>query len=88
MEFQYATYVETLGRMDETIERLKTLRVLDPLNLETSIFLIWHDALSGTRQTPEFKEFPVAFGVVELFRATGEWNDYCQPVGADDFECV
>jgi tetratricopeptide (TPR) repeat protein len=50
-------------------------------------FLIWHDALSETRKTAEFGQFLEEYGVVELFRSTGEWNDYCRPVGEDEFEC-
>lgn len=51
-------------------------------------FLIWHDVLSETRRTPGFKAFLTELGFVDLFRSTGEWNDYCRPVGASDFECI
>lgn len=52
-------------------------------------FLIWHDILSETRQTPEFKQFLRDLGFVELWRQTGQWGDYCKPLPVgDDFECV
>lgn len=52
-------------------------------------FRMWHDVLSETRQTPEFKRFLIDLGFVDFWRQTGEWNDYCQPLpGGDDFECV
>ena len=51
-------------------------------------FLIWHDVLSDTRRTPAFKQFLRDLGFVDLWRQTGEWNEYCQPLrGGDDFEC-
>jgi adenylate cyclase len=52
-------------------------------------FLIWHDVLSETRRTPEFRQFMRDLGFVELWRQTGEWGDYCKPLpGNDDFECI
>jgi TolB-like protein/tetratricopeptide (TPR) repeat protein len=52
-------------------------------------FRMWHEVLSETRQTPEFKEFLIDLGFAELWRETGDGNDYCQPLpGGDDFECV
>jgi hypothetical protein len=45
--------------------------------------------LSETRQTPEFKQFLIDLGFVDLWRQTRDWNDYCRPLpGADDFERV
>lgn len=52
-------------------------------------YLLWSDILSETRQTPAFKQFLRDLGFVDLWRKTGQWGDYCQPLpGGDDFECV
>jgi TolB-like protein/Tfp pilus assembly protein PilF len=51
-------------------------------------FIMWHAALSETRRTPEFKTFLRELGFVDLWRETGEWNEYCHPIGGDDFECI
>ena len=29
----------------------------------------------------------IGWRYVDLWRETGEWNDYCRPLGEDDFEC-
>jgi hypothetical protein len=26
-------------------------------------------------------------GIVDYWRQSGRWRDFCRPVGADDFEC-
>jgi adenylate cyclase len=51
-------------------------------------FVMWDPTLSETRKTPAFKQFLRDLGFVELWRKTGEWNDYCHPVGSSDFECI
>lgn len=51
-------------------------------------FVMWDPTLSQTRRTSAFKQFLRDLGFVELWRKTGEWNDYCHPLGGDDFECV
>ena len=53
-----------------------------------SYFVMWAPTLSEVRRTPAFKQFLRDLGFVELWRKTGEWNDYCHPVGDDDFECI
>lgn len=50
-------------------------------------FLMWHPELSSARQTDDFKQFARDLGLVELWRETGEWGDYCHPVSDTDFEC-
>jgi adenylate cyclase len=41
----------------------------------------------GMRQLPEFKDLVREFGLVDYWRATGNWGDFCHPVGEDDFVC-
>ena len=50
-------------------------------------WMIWHPLLTDVRANEGFKTFLRDFGIVAMFQASGEWNDYCQPVGDDDFEC-
>lgn len=49
---------------------------------------IWQEFLSEMRQLDGFKELTREAGLVDYWRATGEWGDFCRPLeGSDDFEC-
>jgi TolB-like protein len=50
-------------------------------------FPIWYPQLAETRRTEGFKTFVRDLGMVELWRASGDWGDFCRPLGTDDFEC-
>jgi hypothetical protein len=39
------------------------------------------------RTLPGFKQILRDAGIVDYWRATGKWGDFCKPVGSDDFEC-
>jgi tetratricopeptide (TPR) repeat protein len=47
----------------------------------------WTLPYSGVRTLPGFKSLLRDAGIVEYWRKTGKWADFCKPVGADDFEC-
>lgn len=49
--------------------------------------MIWDPVFAGVRDSAAFKQMLRDFGYVDYWRATGKWGDFCQPVGADDFEC-
>ncbi len=49
---------------------------------------IWRDYYSDMRKLSAFKELMVERGLVDYWRTTGNWGDYCRPLdGGDDFEC-
>jgi hypothetical protein len=48
---------------------------------------IWYPYEGKLRTDPRFKELLRELGLVDYFRKSGHWPDYCKPVGADDFEC-
>ena len=50
-------------------------------------FLIWRAIHKPMRRLPGFKDLVRTFGYVDYWRATGNWGDFCHPVGEDDFEC-
>lgn len=41
----------------------------------------------GMRRLEGFKDLVADVGLVEYWRATGHWSDYCRPVDADQLEC-
>ena len=48
---------------------------------------LWTAFLRNTRKDPGFKELVTDFGLLDYWRDTGDWGDFCRPVGAADFEC-
>lgn len=48
-------------------------------------FAIWSNP--RLRREPEFKALLRDLGLVDYWRSSGRWADFCRPVGADDFEC-
>lgn len=50
------------------------------------IFGIWKPLFSDMRKLPEFKLMMADLGLVEYWRTTAQWPDFCRPVD-DDFEC-
>jgi tetratricopeptide (TPR) repeat protein len=53
----------------------------------TLIWTIWRPIFKGVRQIPEFKDLVRDLGLVDYWRTSGNWGDFCRPVGDDDFEC-
>jgi TolB-like protein/DNA-binding winged helix-turn-helix (wHTH) protein/tetratricopeptide (TPR) repeat protein len=56
---------------------------LDP----TYTRIVWAPFFSDMRSLPEFKALVTELKLVDYWRTTGRWGDFCKPVGADDFEC-
>jgi TolB-like protein len=48
---------------------------------------LWFPDMAGVRRTDDFKELVRDLGLVDYWRATGNWGEFCRPVGADGFEC-
>jgi hypothetical protein len=48
---------------------------------------VWLPSLKEMRRLPGFKDLVQGIGLVEYWRGTGHWGDFCRPVGHTDFEC-
>ncbi len=48
---------------------------------------MWHPAMRDVRRTDGFKDLVRGLGLVDYWRASGDWADMCRPRGARDFEC-
>jgi hypothetical protein len=44
--------------------------------------------MAEARRTEGFKALVRDLGLVDYWRASGSWADFCRPIGADDFECL
>ncbi len=53
----------------------------------TNLGMLWQPFKSVRRNDPQFKDMLRELGLVDYFRASGNWGDYCRPVN-DDFECI
>jgi TolB-like protein len=52
-----------------------------------NLAFVWGSTSPAMRADPRFKKILRDVGLIDFFRATGKWNDFCQPVGKDDFQC-
>jgi TolB-like protein len=52
-----------------------------------AFYLMWNPALALVRTTAAFKEFLVDLGLPAMWRASGDWADFCEPMGEHDFAC-
>jgi TolB-like protein/tetratricopeptide (TPR) repeat protein len=49
---------------------------------------LWVPVLAEMRRAPAFKDLLRELGLVDYWRATGNWGDVARPRGDDDFECL
>jgi TolB-like protein/DNA-binding winged helix-turn-helix (wHTH) protein len=50
-------------------------------------FLMWHPALRRVRASEGFGEFVTELGLVDAWRETGEWGDFCRARADDAVNC-
>ncbi len=53
----------------------------------SNVGLIWFPFETGLRTDPRFKQILRDLKLVDYFRASANWGDFCRPSGPDDFEC-
>jgi hypothetical protein len=49
---------------------------------------IWGPTYREMRRLPGFKDILRRLGLIDYWRTTGNWGDFCRPVGDTDFECA
>ncbi len=69
-----------LGSPDVALDALRRMPALG-LSFETWAGFLWGNTLGEMRQTPGFKDFVRELGLVDYWRDTGNWGDFCKPVG-------
>jgi hypothetical protein len=77
---------DALGDRDLALTALRShvTRIRGETNTWWTPWLLPH---SGVRADPRFKELVREAGLVDYWRQSGKWADFCRPVGEDDFEC-
>jgi hypothetical protein len=53
-----------------------------------AVFIVWRPIQKEMRKLPGFKDLLRKFKLVDYWQSTGNWGDFCRPVGDDDFECL
>jgi hypothetical protein len=48
---------------------------------------LWVSSSAETHNDPRFKQLLRDTGLLDYYRASGKWGDFCEPVGKDDFQC-
>jgi len=48
---------------------------------------IWRSALNEVRRRPEFADFVRRLGLVDYWRASGDWGDFCQETRDGSVTC-
>jgi len=48
---------------------------------------LWIPLFKEMRRLSGFKKLIIDLGLVDYWRATGKWGDFCKPIGENDFEC-
>ena len=48
---------------------------------------IWRPIHQPMRRLPGFRDLVTKLGLVDYWRTTGDWGEFCRPAGEADFEC-
>ena len=59
---------------------------LKALDRSRDLWAFWTPTTARLRPTAKFQAIVRDMGLVEYWREFG-WNDFCSPLGEDDFEC-
>jgi TolB-like protein len=78
--YKYADY---FGDQDLALEALRRSFALKNLAYPW----IWLPNRTELRSDPRFKTLLSELGLVDYWRRSGNWGDFCHPVGSNDFEC-
>ncbi len=83
-----AAYADAFGERDLALAAIRK-EALDPVAYTPwrLPWVLWYPYKTGLRADPRFKDIVREIGLVDYWRKTGNWGDFCKPVGADDFEC-
>jgi tetratricopeptide (TPR) repeat protein len=90
--YQDATRILFIGALADRVgDKDLALAALRRVNLELvgtyATFFLWDHYVTNLRADPRFKDIVRELGLVDYWRSSGNWGDFCKPVGTDDFEC-
>jgi serine/threonine protein kinase len=84
--FEHARFLaDAIGEPELALESLQAYMAQPGLSFR-KYWQPWIAPYSNMRTLPGFKQILIDGGIVDYWRQTGRWGDFCKPVG-DDFEC-
>ena len=81
----YSSYTPSFTHLEYPFYSSYTLKNLQARQL--LVIFSWRPIFRDMRKLPGFKDLMRDIGIVDYWRTTGHWGDFCRPVGEDDFEC-
>ena len=78
-----AVWASYFGEDELALQAYSELKVSD----WTTFHSIWYPIHKKMRKLPGFKDLVRELGLVDYWRRSGNWGEFCHPVGNDDFEC-
>jgi tetratricopeptide (TPR) repeat protein len=51
-------------------------------------FVLWRPIVRDMRRLPGFKDLGRDLGLVDYWRESGNWGEFCRPLNENDFECT
>ena len=84
-EFTYCAMIAAHhGDIDLAIDFLRDEYLVDGFG---AWYVMWFPQLKQVRASPKFKTFLIDLGLPDMWRKTGSWGDFCEPLGDYDFRC-
>jgi len=71
-----------------SLEVLRQMPRAGAERFEGVLFQLWRTVERDVRRLPDFKDFARELGLVDYWRRSGNWGDFCRPTGQDDFACT
>jgi len=81
-----AQWAAWFGEKEIALDALEAAR-LQGFSFETWAWIVWRPVMREIWSEPRFKKLVREVGLVDYWSTTGNWGDFCKPVGEDDFEC-
>jgi len=79
-----AEFADYYGDKDLALAALRDQYVQ---NSDVTLMFLWSPYVTGLRTDARFRQMLRDLGLANYYLSSGNWGDFCKPVGKDDFEC-